>query len=433
MPISTFMGLETALSGLEANQQAIQTTSNNITNASTPGYTVESAVLVENTALTLPGGVGIMQLGTGVNVSSITRASNQYLNSSYRTQNAAASYASTKSTTLNQVQAQLNEPSSNGISNLLSTFWSSWSSLANNPTNPAARQTVINDGANLAQGLDSLSNQLTAVQAQVAQNYTDLTANGGELQTYANQIAALNGQIAQALAAGGNANQLEDARDQAINNLSSLATVSVNAFPNGMESVTIGSAGTALVTGTTVAWPPTITPPLGGQLGAMISLSGSPGGQIASYVTTLDSVANALVTTVNALSPGQPFFSGNSATTIAVAATASTIQTTVTATPGANDVALAIAGLSGGQADQSYGALVAQIGTDAQSAQNTDQTSQALLTSVNNQLQSVSGVSLDQEMTNLLMFQQGYQASARVMTTMESVLNTLINQVGAGL
>jgi len=272
------------------------------------------------------------------------------------------------------------------------------------------------------------------VQSQVAQQYADLTGTGGELQSYANQIATLNGEIAQAQGSGANANQLEDQRDQAINNLSSLGTVSYTDLGGGQLTLDFGGDATPLVSGTTVNWPPTVTSASGGELGALISLSG-PGGQIDSYLTDLNNVANALVSTVNTLSPGTPFFNpaDTTAANIAVAATASTIQTTTTGNPGANDVALAIANLSGGQADQSYAAFVAQVGNDAQTAQNGQQTSQALLTSISSQVQSVSGVSLDQEMTNLLTYQQGYEASAKVMTAMQNMLNTLITQVGAGL
>jgi len=434
MPISSFMGLQTALSGLEANQEGIQTTSNNIANASTPGYTDESAVMTENYPLSLPNGTGGMQLGAGVDVNTISRASDEYLNNSYRATNTAASYASTESTTLNQVQSQLGEPSGTGISTQLANFWSSWNDLANNPANPAARQTVVNEGTTLAGGLNSLSEQLSAVQTQVSQQYSDLTGTGGELQTYAQQIATLNGEIAQAQGSGASANQLEDQRDQAISNLSALGTVSYTDLGSGQLTLDFGGSATPLVSGTTVTWPPTVTSASGGELGALISLSG-PGGQIDSYLTDLDNVANALVTTVNTLSPGTPYFNpaDTTAANIAVSATASTIQTTTTGTTGANDVALAIAGLSGGQADQTYGAFVAQVGNDAQNASNSQQTSQALLTSISNQVQSVSGVSLDQEMTNLLAYQQGYEASAKVMTAMQSMLNTLITQVGAGL
>ena len=110
--------------------------------------------------------------------------------------------------------------------------------------------------------------------------------------------------------------------------------------------------------------------------------------------------------------------------------TPSQVQTSSTSAPGANDVALAIAGLAGGAADQSYQALVSQVGTWCQTANTQQSNAQALVTAVNNQRQSVSGVSLDQEMTNLMTYQNGYQASARAMTVMDAVLQTLINNTG---
>jgi flagellar hook-associated protein 1 FlgK len=115
-----------------------------------------------------------------------------------------------------------------------------------------------------------------------------------------------------------------------------------------------------------------------------------------------------------------------------VSATASSIQTSSSSTSGA-DLAKAIGNLANGSADQSYASFVAQVGDSVQSANSTQATQQAVLTAVSNQRQSVSGVSLDEEMTNLIQFQQAYQASARVMNAINSTLDTLINSVGAGL
>jgi flagellar hook-associated protein 1 FlgK len=90
----------------------------------------------------------------------------------------------------------------------------------------------------------------------------------------------------------------------------------------------------------------------------------------------------------------------------------------------------ATAQLSTGAANQAYNAFVTQIGSDVQSAQSAQQTSQSLLSAIGNQRQSISGVSLDEEMTNLIQYQRAYQASARVMTTIDSVLDQLINHTG---
>jgi flagellar hook-associated protein 1 FlgK len=437
MTVSSFMGLQTALRALEAEQQAIDTTGHNIANANTPGYSRQAVQLTESIPLTIPAnsnvtGAGV-QLGTGVDVTMINRIRDQFLDIQYRAQNTTASGASSQSTILTQVQSALAEPSPHGLSSQMSAFYSAWSDLANAPSSSAARQTVIGAATTLAQTLNQLDQQLGAVQSQTAQQYAAITGPNGQVQSDANQIATLNASISQALAAGQKPNDLMDQRDQLIDGLSALGKVSVVDPGNGLLQVSFGDAATPLVNGQTVNWPQTLTAATGGQLGALLNLS-SASGQISSYRATLDSVASQLVSSVNALHTATPFFSGNSAATISVAATAATVQTGSTAAAGANDVALAIAGLSGGAADQSYGAFVAQVGGDVQAADNGQQTQQQVLAALDTQRQSVSGVSLDEEMTNLITYQRGYQAAARVMTTVDQMLDTLINHTGvAGL
>jgi flagellar hook-associated protein 1 FlgK len=429
MTISSFLGLQTALSGLQAEQESIDTTGQNIANANTPGYSRQTVNLSESPALTFAGRGATMQVGTGVDATSITRIRDQFLDTQYRSQNSATSNASTEASSLGQVQAALAEPSSYALSGQLSTFWAAWSNLANTPQSMAARQTVVDDGSSVAQTLNTLDQQLASLQSQASQQYATLTGPGGQVATDAAQIAALNGQISQAQATGQTPNDLLDQRDQLLDNLSSLANVSVTTAAGGQVQVSFGDAAVPLVNGTTVNWPQSMTSAAGGQLGALLNLSG-PTGQIATYRSALDNVANQLATSVNSLSTATPFFSGTTAATIAVAVTPANVETTATTNPGANDVALAIAGLSGGPADQAYGAFVATIGSDVQSAQSTQQTQQSLLSAVENQRQSVSGVSLDEEMTNLISEQRGYQASARMMTTVDQMLDTLINHTG---
>src|SRR5437764_1446101 len=126
MPIPTLQGLQTALSGLLAEQQAMDVTANNIANANTEGYSRESAVLqtsppIEVPAMSATTGEG-GRLGTGVNVQTITRIRNIYLDSQYRTQNSALSSELAQAEELLQTQSAFNEPSSAGIANQLSAF-----------------------------------------------------------------------------------------------------------------------------------------------------------------------------------------------------------------------------------------------------------------------------------------------------------------------
>lgn len=451
MAISSYMGLQTALRGLLANQEAIDTTGHNIANANTPGYSRQVADMTESPALTIPAysnvtGGGV-QLGTGVDVTTINRIRNQFLDVQYRAQNTAENGAATQTTILDQVQTGLNEPSSNGLSGAISKFWSAWSDLANNPTSQAARQTVIDRGKTLAQTFNTIDQQLATVQSQAGQQYTALIGPSGQVQSDANEIAQLNASISAAQAAGQNPNDLMDKRDKLIDDLSSLAKVSITTGSNGMVQVNFGDAPAPLVNGTTVTMPQPqdLTSAAGGQIGALLGLYDQTTGTgtiQTAYRDSLDQVATQVVNTVNAAynpaaDPTIPqFFTVNPASTPAAsigvnpAVTATTLRAGSTGTSGANDIALAIAGLSGGQADQTYAAFVSQVGSDVQSTQNTQQTAQSLLSAISNQRESVSGVSLDEEMTNLIGFQRGYQASARMMTTIDSMLDTLINHTG---
>jgi flagellar hook-associated protein 1 len=431
MTIPSFTGLQTALSGLEASQAAIDTTGENISNANTPGYTRQVVNTAESGSLTIPAlsqQGGGADLGTGVSISNISRIRDQFLDIQYRAQNTLTSNANTNSSELQQVQTAINEPSTAGLQSVMSQFWSAWSSLASAPTNPAAQQAVVDAGQTLAQTFNSVSQQMSTVESQAAQQYATLTGTNGQVQQDAGQIATLNTQIVQATQAGQTPNALLDQRDNLLDDLSSLAQISVTNQSDGSVTVNFGDAATPLVNGGAVTWPQTLTTAAGGQLGALLNLSSSTG-PIGQLRSSLDNVAGQVISSVNALQPSSPFFSGTSASTIAVSATASSIQTSSSSSSGP-DLAQGIAKLSGGAADEAYSAFVGQVGDSVQAAENTQSTAQAVLTAVSNQRQSVSGVSLDQEMTNLIQYQQAYQASARVMNAINSTLSTLMSAVG---
>ena len=330
MTIPAFTGLQTALRGLEANQAGIDTTGNNISNANTPGYTRETPDFTESTDLTLTAysnvtGAGV-QLGTGVDVTTINRIRDQFLDIQYRAQNSASSNAQTTASELGDVQTAVDEPSTDGISAALQNFWSAWSALSTSPTSPAAKQSVIETGQTLAQTFNTVDSQMATVQTQAQQQYDTLTAAGGQVSQYANQLASLNTEISQATQAGQQPNDLLDQRDQILDELSSMAQVSVTNNSDGTVTVGFGGASSPLVSGSTVNWPQTLGATPGGQLGALSSLASSTG-EIQTLRTALNGVAKDVVTAVNGLQPSStPFFSGNSAGSIAVTATASTAR-----------------------------------------------------------------------------------------------------------
>jgi flagellar hook-associated protein 1 FlgK len=445
--IPTNTGIETALRGLTAAQAAIDTTGENISNANNPNYSRQVAVEVESPGLNLTGfsnNTGdAVQLGQGVDVSTINRVRDQFLDVQYRAQNTNTSGLNTASGLLQQVQTALAEPSTDGVSSQLTAFWSSWSDLANDPSGSgslAAKQAVVDDGTTLAETFNGIESQLQTIQNQASSQFTALTASNGQVQSDANQIASLNGEINQALGAGQSPNDLLDQRDQLLDDLSQYGSVSVTDPGNGLLVVNFGGdTTTPLVNGKTANAVSSLnlTPASGGTLGTLLNLSSSSG-PISSYLTSMNTFANTLASSVNAIHSNPPFFTvsssptslGSTSTTLGVGVTASQVQTTTTTNPGANDIPLAISQLAGGAADQQYSAFVAQVGSDVQSNQASLTTANTLLSSIQNQRQSVSGVSLDEEMTNLVTYQQAYQASARMMTTIDSTLDTLINHTG---
>ncbi len=436
MSIPTLQGLQTALSGLLAEQQAIDLTGQNISNANTEGYSRQVAVLQTNEPMRIPAlspttGEG-GQLGTGVSVATYTRIRNTYLDAQYRTQNSELGSATTQANELQQAQSAFDEPSSAGIASQLSTFWSAWGELANAPSSEAAKVAVVSAGSELADTLNQVSAQLQTIRGQAAQQYAAIVGPSGEVQGDASQIAELNQQIKLSLQAKQQPNDLEDRRDLLLDKLSELANVTVAKEADGTDTVSFGDAAEPLVQGSKVTWPQALTAAAGGKLGTLLQLSG-PEGALAKYQTALDGVAASLAESVNALHTATPFFSGTTAATIAVAVKPSEVQTSAKGSFGGNEVAQGIADLRGGTAEQRYAALIAQVGSDVQSAQSNQANSQAVLTAINQQRQSVSGVSLDEEMTNLITFQRGYEASARAMTSMDEMLRTLIEHTGSGM
>jgi flagellar hook-associated protein 1 FlgK len=433
MSIPTLQGLQTALSGLIAQQDAIDVTGSNITNVNTEGYSRQTAVLQTKeplhiaalSAVTGEGG----QLGTGVTVATITRIRNTYLDASYREHATAAGAAGAQAEELSQAQAAFNEPSSTGLASQLSAFWSSWGELAESPGEDAAKVGVVGAATQLTGSLHQLAAQLQTLEGAASAQYAAITGPTGEVAGDATQIAELNHQIKLSLAAHQQPNELEDHRDLLLDKLSALASVTVTKEADGTDTVTFGNAALPLVEGSTANWPQALTAAAGGKLGALLELS-SPTGALASYQAALNEVAKALAGSVNELHTATPFFKGTTAATLEVAVTPGEVQTSSEGASGGNDVALEIAGLRGGAAEQRYAALIAQVGSGVQNAATAQTNAQAVLTAVSNQRQAVSGVSLDEEMTNLITFQRGYQASAQALNVMNEMLNTLINESG---
>src|SRR3954467_5534668 len=461
MPISSFYGLQTSLRGLLAQQRSLDTTAHNIANASTPGYSRQEAVLTAAPAPDVPAGMlqngGGAQLGAGVDVQAYRRVRDNFLDLQYRGQASVVGEQQARSDALDRAELTLAEPGANGLSKRLSEFWDSWSALAGAPSDPAAQGALLAKGAALSDAFASVSAQLQLVRSDAAAEYADLTrasAPGvapGEIEATARELAGLNDTIKKFVTAGDTPNDLMDKRDQLLDKLAGYGQVSTTANADGTIDVAFGGAAPPpLVAGTNVNWsgPPAGWTP-GGRLGGLLSLwqpggggarfatQAKPGGVVDSFVTELDTIANTLIGNVNAalaVDGAGPFFSGNSASTMAVDPAAKAAPQTLGGGPGApsdeNSAARRVEALRGGAPDQTYRAFVARVGTEVSNADRKTANSQILVDSIEDRRASVAGVSLDEDMSNRVRFQRAYQASSRGMSTVAELLDVLINRTG---
>jgi flagellar hook-associated protein 1 FlgK len=238
--------LNLAGNALAVQQAALQTTSNNISNAGNANYSREVANLSPAPDSQLQPGV---MIGEGVDLTSISRQIDQALQSRINSATSDSSSASTSSNYLGQVQSTLNALGTSGatLSSQLSTFFNGWSSLANSPTDNGARQVVVQNGVALASYIQTLGGQLTSLQTTVNQTVANQASSA---DTLAGDIATLNGQIVTAQAGSvGTANSLLDERDADVLQLSQYMNVQTVPQADGSVNLYVGSE--PLVTGTT--------------------------------------------------------------------------------------------------------------------------------------------------------------------------------------
>ena len=460
----TFFGIEIGRTGLAAAQIGQDVTGNNIANAGTAGYSVQS---VDQVATDLIGSddhsavpVG-EALGTGVAIGSIQRARDQFLDTQVRQATGGRNYQSSLQGTLDQVDAAFGEPSSTGLNSALSTFFNGFRDLSNTPDDLGVRATTIQNGDALAQVFQGVQQRLTAVSTTLTQH---AAADLKSLNDASAQIAGLNVTIRQESAAGHPVNGLLDQRDLLLDNISGLANVSTIANSDGTVNVSIGSQ--ALVVGTD---PYTVTQASltahgdlqQGELAGLIESKSEVGG----YQGKLNALAASLAAQVNAVhssgagldgTTGLNFFTvtaGSEASTIAVnpaleghperLAAAALPAPPASPIPPQSDAANA--GLLAGLKDKTdatpgdalynstlqgfYQQTVSDAGGRAASARSASQSAGATLTQLTQQRDSVTGVSTDDEMVNMLKYQRAYQASARVVQTMDDMVGTLINNL----
>jgi flagellar hook-associated protein 1 FlgK len=222
-----------SLSALQAFQQAIAVTSNNVANANTPGYDEETIQL----AGVAQQSYGTLSVGGGVAVTGVTRAFSQaqanQLNSS---QSSLGSLNAIQNYT-NQID-NLFGTTAGGLTTALQTYYSGWSNVANDPTSTASRQALLGDAQSLASTFQTTATQLNGLNSDVN---TRISADVSQINSIGQSIASLNQQIVVASGSGQAPNALLDQRDTLVSNLSQLVGVSTTTDSNGALNVFIGN------------------------------------------------------------------------------------------------------------------------------------------------------------------------------------------------
>ncbi|MEO7993129.1 MAG: flagellar hook-associated protein FlgK [bacterium] len=241
---STWLGLNTAARGIFAAQRALDTTAQNITNANTPGYSRQRANLEAAPAFAYPSLSGIIpgQLGQGVNVTSIVRIRDEFLDSVYRRQNSGLGLHESQLLPFNQLETLLNEPSETGLGQPLAEFFNGWNELANTPESRPARTGLRETAQGLLDRFGAIKSQLDGLKAQQDAQIKGRVEDANQL---IDQIADLNNQVAVVKASGQEPNDLKDRRDLLIDQLSTI--VPAETYPGTSDSVVVQIGGVQVV------------------------------------------------------------------------------------------------------------------------------------------------------------------------------------------
>jgi len=245
--MSNFLSLEIGKRSIMTHQTALSVTGHNVANANTAGYTRQVANLVTTRPYytpTLTANSGVGQLGTGVEVATLERIRDSFLDGQIRNENKTLGYWEAIYDTLAKIEVILNEPSENGLRTVMDQFWESWQDLSAHPENESVRAVVVQRGAALADAFNHIHKQLTELREDV-NAFVQVKVN--EINSIAQQLADLNQQILSITIAGKQPNDLLDKRDLLLDELSKIAAITVNYDQNGMVAVQLG--GRALVQG----------------------------------------------------------------------------------------------------------------------------------------------------------------------------------------
>ncbi|MEU3330925.1 flagellar hook-associated protein FlgK [Glutamicibacter creatinolyticus] len=467
--MSTFSGLNTAMSGLTAARLALETAGNNLANVGTHGYTRQRVELQAARAVSSTGMLSSPpRTGEGVIFTGIARLADAQLDARVRGTTALAAQSDTRAEAMGELETLLREPGENGLSALLDDFWGAWEDVANQPGEHPPAVVLIESAKTVTGRISQMAGEISE---QWSAQHRDLQGMVADVNGAAESVAGLNAQIRSVIMAGGSPNALLDQRDLLTGSLAELTGATVRESPDGTVDVLLD--GNPLVTGSTArilqvggttslegAEAPTVqwshltgqaVSLRGGRIAGALSIlapadSQGAGGPLAQAAASLNNIAAELAGQVNQVqhqgktptgAPGADFFGydpASPARTLTVLVSEAGQLATAAADGGALDGSNAakMAQLAHSPTGPTalWTKMVIRIGTDTKTeAQRAVATAIAADGAISAQ-RSASAVSIDEENVALVTNQHAFQAAARVMSAVDEMLDTLINRTG---
>jgi flagellar hook-associated protein 1 FlgK len=456
--------LNVARDALTAQSYGLSVTGSNISNASTPGY-------VRRVALLQTQDLGSQTNGSVV-ATGLQRVTDDFVERREYAATGTASAATARDQTLASVESLFNDTGGTGLGSSLSNLFSSFSKLADNPSDTTTRSNVLAAADAFTQRVNDTGNAVSQAQLDLK---TQAQQTIDQVNQRAQEIAKLDMQIAQATMQGNDAADLKDQRTQKLLNMSGL--INTTTFTDNQGNQVVQVAGTTIVDGSH-AGSLSLDMHADGTLKLLANQSGGGATEITQYLTggTLGGIKEARDTDLFDVSKKLDQFVFDTATAIntqhasgvgadggtgrnlfdvggTVDGAARNVKVSVDvlnqpdriaaaanvfSVPGGSDNAVALTKLADvftsvsntRTAAQAYGDIVGSIGTTRANSQRDVDTQKAILTQVQSMHQSESGVSLDEEMVALTKYQNAYQAASKVLNVADTLLGDLMTSVG---
>lgn len=492
--MSTFSGLNTATTALWAQQRGLDVTGQNVSNANTDGYSRQRVNLQSVGGNTVPAIYSVSnQIGGGVNSDSVIRIRDAFLEGRAQTEHANSAQLTVNDSALTQIQQAFREPGTTGIQSQLADMWSAWQDVASHPGDAPTGQALLATTQTLVDGLHStrasLDTQWTQTRSDLQTLVTDVnstagsiadlnqaiqraTQSGGAANELSDQRDALVLHLAEQIGAtsqpgdGGAINVVIGGVSLVSGSSSTALAVAGPLGPDGLVpstdptfsttdhprivtatgAVPIGAGGTAggglntlnnLVPTYRIALDQTAVT-LAGQLNAQQAkgFDGSGASGTAMFGSSMSGPSSDPITAKNiALLISQPSQIAASSvppvtTTTPGVGGASPVTTVTAAVNGGNADAMSQLSKGGSSPDTGYRQMITGLGVQAATASRTLDIQTTVTSQLDSDRESVSGVNLDEEMTNMLAYQHAYSAAGRLITAIDQMLDTLINHTG---